>query len=327
MSKNPDIVDGEPVQILLARPRGFCAGVDLAIGIVELALKRYGPPVYIKHEIVHNPTVVADVERLGAVTRERVADIPEGAVAVFSAHGSPPSDYEEARQRNITVLDATCPLVTRVHNEAQKFTRESKKVILVGHRGHQEVIGTTGQADMFVYDERYRNDLPDWDTDSEVAVLTQTTLSVRDTAEAIDRIKRRFPKSVIRNDICYATTNRQTAATELAKMADIVLVIGAENSSNCNRLKEVAEAEGIDAYLINGPDELQPEWTRGKTRVGITSGASTPEKAVMAVIDAIPHSEVKRVGPGEAPITFSLPRPLRRVAEEADFTFSGTTLT
>lgn len=327
MSKNPDIVDGESVQILLARPRGFCAGVDLAIGIVELALKRYGPPVYIKHEIVHNPTVVADVERLGAVTRERVADIPEGAVAVFSAHGSPPSDYEEARQRNITVLDATCPLVTRVHNEAQKFTRESKKVILVGHRGHQEVIGTTGQADMFVYDERYRNDLPDWDTDSEVAVLTQTTLSVRDTAEAIDRIKRRFPKSVIRNDICYATTNRQTAATELAKMADIVLVIGAENSSNCNRLKEVAEAEGIDAYLINGPDELQPEWTRGKTRVGITSGASTPEKAVMAVIDAIPHSEVKRVGPGEAPITFSLPRPLRRVAEEADFTFSGTTLT
>ena len=327
MSKNPDIVDGEPVQILLARPRGFCAGVDLAIGIVELALKRYGPPVYIKHEIVHNPTVVADVERLGAVTRERVADIPEGAVAVFSAHGSPPSDYEEARQRNITVLDATCPLVTRVHNEAQKFTRENKKVILVGHRGHQEVIGTTGQADMFVYDERYRNDLPDWDTDSEVAVLTQTTLSVRDTAEAIDRIKRRFPKSVIRNDICYATTNRQTAATELAKMADIVLVIGAENSSNCNRLKEVAEAEGIDAYLINGPDELQPEWTRGKRRVGITSGASTPEKAVMAVIDAIPHSEVKRVGPGEAPITFSLPRPLRRVAEEADFTFSGTTLT
>lgn len=327
MHADSEISDGEPVQILLARPRGFCAGVDLAIGIVELALKRYGPPVYIKHEIVHNPTVVADVERRGAVTRERVADIPEGAVAVFSAHGSPPSDYEEARQRNITVLDATCPLVTRVHNEAQKFSREGKKVILVGHRGHQEVIGTTGQADMFVYDERYRNDLPDWDPSSEVAVLTQTTLSVRDTADAIDRIKQRFPKSVIRNDICYATTNRQTAATELAKMSDIVLVIGAENSSNCNRLKEVAEAEGVDAYLINGPEDLRSEWTRGKTRVGITSGASTPEKAVMAVIDAIPHDEVKRVGPGEAPVKFSLPRPLRRVAEEADFTFSGTTLT
>ena len=317
----------DEVQILLARPRGFCAGVDLAICIVELALKRYGPPVYIKHEIVHNPTVVSDVERLGAITKERVADIPEGAVAVFSAHGSPPSDYEEARQRNITVLDATCPLVTRVHNEAQKFSREGKKVILVGHRGHQEVIGTTGQTEMAVYDDRAGDDLPDWDRDSEVAVLTQTTLSVRDTADAIERIRDQFPNSKIRNDICYATTNRQTAATELARMSDVVLVIGAENSSNCNRLKEVAEAEGVEAHLINGPDELQHDWIDGKSRVGITSGASTPEKAVMAVIDAIPHKEVVRVGPGEASITFSLPRPLRNVAAEADFTFSGTTLT
>ena len=322
---SPNLQD--QVTIFLARPRGFCAGVDLAIGIVELALKRYGPPVYIKHEIVHNPTVVADVERLGAITKERVADIPEGSVAVFSAHGSPPSDYEEARQRNITVLDATCPLVTRVHNEAQKFAREGKNVILVGHRGHQEVIGTTGQTSMHVYDDRYQDDLPDWDSDSEVAVLTQTTLSVRDTADAIERISAQFPNSTIRNDICYATTNRQTAATELARMSEVVLVIGAENSSNCNRLKEVAEGEGVDAYLINGPDELRDEWLEGKSRVGITSGASTPEKAVMAVVDAIPHREVVRVGPGEAPITFSLPRPLREVAAEADFTFSGTTLT
>lgn len=316
----------EPVEILLARPRGFCAGVDLAIGIVELALQRYGPPVYIKHEIVHNPTVVEDVEQLGAITKERVEDIPSDSVAVFSAHGSPPSDYADARRRNITVLDATCPLVTRVHNEAQKFTREGKKVILVGHRGHQEVIGTTGQADMAVYDERFGDALPDWDADTEVAVLTQTTLSVRDTADAIARIKSRFPNSTVRNDICYATTNRQTAATELAEMSDVVLVIGAENSSNCNRLKEVAESGGVEAHLINGPDELQPEWIAGRRRVGITSGASTPEKAVMAVIDAIPHVAVNRIGPGEAPITFNLPKPLRKVAAEADFTFSGTTI-
>ena len=327
MNAASNATDPNTVKILLARPRGFCAGVDLAIGIVELALKRYGPPVYIKHEIVHNPTVVADVARLGAITKERVTDIPEGSVAVFSAHGSPPSDYEEAQRRNITVLDATCPLVTRVHNEAQKFAREGKNVILVGHRGHQEVIGTTGQTDMAVYDERYGDELPDWDSDSEVAVLTQTTLSVKDTAEAIERIQTQFPSSTIRNDICYATTNRQTAATELAKMSDLVLVIGAENSSNCNRLKEVAESEGVEAHLINGPGELQPQWIAGKSRIGITSGASTPEKTVAAVIDAIPHAEVVIVGPGEAPITFSLPRPLRKIASEADFTFSGTTIT
>ena len=250
--------------ISIASPRGFCAGVDLAIGIVELAIKRYGSPVYVKHQIVHNPQVVADVEAIGAITVEEVEEVPAGSVVVFSAHGSPPSDYEKAKALNLTVLDATCPLVTKVHHEAKKYSSEGKRVILVGHRGHQEVIGTTGQADMALYDEREDNDLPDWDDDSEVVVLTQTTLSVADTAEAVEKIRSKFDQSLIRNDICYATTNRQAAAQELARDSDVVLVIGAENSSNCNRLREVVIKEGVDAYLINGPEELDPAWLEGK---------------------------------------------------------------
>ncbi|MEX0761758.1 MAG: 4-hydroxy-3-methylbut-2-enyl diphosphate reductase [Dehalococcoidia bacterium] len=299
------------MDVYLASPRGFCAGVVLAVDIVELALERYGAPVYVKHQIVHNPHVVADLEAKGAITVENVVDVPEGSTVVFSAHGSPPSDYEIARRRNLEVIDATCPLVTRVHNEAKKYAREGKRVVLVGHRGHQEVIGTTGQADMALVDEREGADLPDWNEDDEVAVLTQTTLSVRDTARAVDDIRKRFPKAIVRNDICYATTNRQEAATELAELTDLVLVIGAENSSNCNRLKEVAEAHGVPAYLINGPTEINLEWFDGVTRVGVTSGASTPEKTVQAVIDALEAKNVVHMGSGNENITFSLPRQLR----------------
>ncbi len=313
-------------KVLLASPRGFCAGVDLAIGIVELAVKRYGAPVYVKHQIVHNPQVVADVEAIGAVTVEQVDEVPEGSVVVFSAHGSPPSDYAMAKERNLTVLDATCPLVTKVHNEAQKYTGEGKRVILVGHRGHQEVIGTTGQAEMELYDEREDNDLPDWEKDDEVVVLTQTTLSVADTAEAVEKIQSKFDNTLIRNDICYATTNRQAAAMELARECDVVLVIGAENSSNCNRLKEVVIKQGVDAYLINGPDELDRAWLEGKKRVGITSGASTPEKMVRAVIDAIEHDEFVKIGSGEENITFRLPNKLRQTAEEAGYIYDGSML-
>ena len=324
--RSPGKPVGDGRSIVLASPRGFCAGVDLAIGIVELAVKRYGSPIYVKHQIVHNPQVVADVEAIGAITVDQIDEVPEGAVVVFSAHGSPPSDYRTAKERNLTVLDATCPLVTKVHHEAKKYTGEGKNVILVGHRGHQEVIGTTGQADMELYDEREDNDLPEWDNDTDVVVLTQTTLSVADTADAVEKIKSKFDNTLVRNDICYATTNRQAAAMDLAKECDLVLVIGAENSSNCNRLREVVTKEGVEAHLINGPHELNPEWLVGKKRIGITSGASTPEKMVRAVIDTIDHDELVNIGSGEEGITFKLPSKLRKTAKEAGFTYDGSML-
>jgi 4-hydroxy-3-methylbut-2-en-1-yl diphosphate reductase len=299
------------MDIFLASPRGFCAGVDLAVDIVDLAIQQYGTPVYVKHQIVHNPKVVADVEAKGAITVEHVSEVPEGAVVVFSAHGSPPSDYEIAKQRDLTVLDATCPLVTRVHNEAKKYTREGKKIVMVGHVGHQEVIGTTGQAEMELVDERQDWKLPNWSEDTEIAVLTQTTLSVNDTAAAVEKIKKSHPDAIIRDDICYATTNRQAAATELADMTELVLVIGAQNSSNCNRLKDVAIKKGVPAHLINGPEELDRSWLVGVEKIGITSGASTPEKQVKAVIEAISPDNVYRVGPGEEKTTFAIPRGLR----------------
>ena len=304
------------MDVFLASPRGFCAGVDLAVDIVDLAIQQYGIPVYVKHQIVHNPKVVADVEAKGAITVEDVTEVPEGAVVVFSAHGSPPSDYEIAKQRGLTVLDATCPLVTRVHNEAKKYTKEGKKIVLVGHEGHQEVIGTTGQAEMELVDDRKDSDRPNWPADTEVAVLTQTTLSVNDTAKAVARIQKQFPNAVVRNDICYATTNRQAAATELADLTELVLVIGAQNSSNCNRLKDVAINKGVPAYLINGPEELDVSWLDGVEKIGITSGASTPEKQVKAVIEAIAPDNIFRVGPGEETTTFAIPRNLRNLVSD-----------
>ena len=302
------------MDVYLASPRGFCAGVDLAVDIVDLAIQQYGKPVYVKHQIVHNPKVVADVEAKGAITVEQVEEVPVGAVVVFSAHGSPPSDYAIAKKRNLVVLDATCPLVTRVHNEAKKYTKEGKKIVLVGHVGHQEVIGTTGQADMTLIDERQDWDLPDWDKDAEIAVLTQTTLSVNDTALAISKIQKSHPNAIVRDDICYATTNRQAAATELTDMTELVLVIGAQSSSNCNRLKDVAIKKGVPAHLINGPEELDRSWLEGVEKIGITSGASTPETQVKAVIAAISPENVYRVGPGEESITFTIPRNLRHIA-------------
>ena len=302
------------MEVYLASPRGFCAGVVRAVDIVELALDRFGPPVYVKHQIVHNPHVVADLEAKGAVTVENVDEIPPGSVVVFSAHGSPPEDYARARARNLETIDATCPLVTRVHNEAKKYSREGKHIMLVGHRGHQEVIGTTGQTDMVLVDERESFDTSEWPEGEDVAVLTQTTLSVRDTERAISKIREQFPGALVRNDICYATTNRQEAATELAQLTDLVLVIGAQNSSNCARLKEVAEAEGVPAYLINGPQEMDLDWFDGVSRVGITSGASTPEKMVEAVIEALEPDHVIHIGEGEENITFTLPKELREPA-------------
>ncbi len=298
------------MNVILGVPRGFCAGVVRAIEIVELALKKYPLPVYVKHQIVHNPYVVKSLENKGAVTVEDVDEIPEGATVVFSAHGSPPSDFAKAEARGLRVIDGTCPLVTKVHNEAHRYASDGRNLILVGHSGHQEVKGTMGQTDMHLVDDRTPT-LPEWDGAEPVAVLTQTTLSVDDTARSIARIQDRFSNVIVRNDLCYATTNRQAAVKDLARIVDVALVIGAQNSSNCNRLREVAEANGVPAYLINGPEELDAAWLQDARTVGITSGASTPESLVMSVIDAIAPEDVTTIDGMDEDITFVLPREFR----------------
>ena len=299
------------MEVTLSSPRGFCAGVVRSIDIVEICLRKYGLPVYVKHQIVHNPYVVADLERKGAITVETVEGIPPGSLVVFSAHGSPPEDFRKARERGLRVIDAVCPLVTRVHNEAKKYHQDGRKVLLVGHRGHQEVRGTMGQVEMTLINDESDDRFLDWSPAERVAVLTQTTLSVRDTAQAIAAIRHRFADTVVRNDICYATTNRQMAVTKMADMVEIVLVIGAQNSSNCNRLREVAETRGVPSYLINGPEEIDPTWLDGKNKVGITSGASTPEVLVEAVIEKLAPETVTMVSGVEEDITFNLPSQLR----------------
>ena len=299
------------MKVYLGVPRGFCAGVVRAIDVVELALERFGPPVYVKHQIVHNPYVVQSLEDKGAITVEDVEEIPEGSTVVFSAHGSPPEDFDMASKRNLDVIDATCPLVTKVHNEARKYAGDGRQLILVGHRGHQEVKGTMGQRAMALVDDRERVELPEWSPDTPVTVLTQTTLSVDDTERSIEQIKERFPNVIVRNDLCYATTNRQIAVKQLCKFVELVLVIGAPNSSNCNRLRDVAEANGVTAYLINGPSELETSWLEGVERIGITSGASTPELLVEEVIDALGPDEVVAIEGAEEDVSFTLPRELR----------------
>ena len=299
------------MEVTLSSPRGFCAGVVRSIDVVEICLRKYGPPVYVKHQIVHNPHVVADLEQKGAITVETVDEIPPGSLVVFSAHGSPPEDFTQAKKRGLRVIDAVCPLVTRVHNEAKKYRREGRKVLLVGHRGHQEVRGTMGQVEMTLIDDESDSQPPDWAPAERVAVLTQTTLSVRDTAQAIDAIRQRFLDAVVRNDICYATSNRQNAVTRMTETVEIVLVIGAQNSSNCNRLREVAEAQGVPSYLINGPEELDPAWLEGKGKVGITSGASTPEVLVEGVIKALAPERVIKLDGIREDVAFTLPKELR----------------
>jgi 4-hydroxy-3-methylbut-2-enyl diphosphate reductase len=299
------------VEVILSYPRGFCAGVVRSIDVVEICLRKYGLPVYVKHQIVHNPFVVADLERKGAITVETVEEIPPGSLVVFSAHGSPPEDFEKAKERGLRVIDAVCPLVTRVHNEAKKYHQEGRKVLLVGHRGHQEVRGTMGQVEMTLINDESESEPPNWPPEERVAVLTQTTLSVRDTAQAIDAIRKRFRDAVVRSDICYATTNRQMAVTRMAELVEVVLVIGAQNSSNCNRLREVAEAQGVPSYLIMGPEELDPAWLAGKEKVGITSGASTPEVLVESVIRSLAPERVIQLDGVDEDVAFTLPKELR----------------
>jgi 4-hydroxy-3-methylbut-2-enyl diphosphate reductase len=303
------------MNVYLGVPRGFCAGVVRAIDIVELALEKYGPPIYVKHQIVHNSYVVNDLESKGAITVENVDEIPGGSKVVFSAHGSPPEDFKKAEEQGLQVLDATCPLVIKVHNEAKKYNREGRKIILVGHKGHQEVKGTTGQADMEIVDDREEFVSPEWDNSIPVAVLTQTTLSVDDTENSIRNIQKSFSDVLVRNDLCYATTNRQMAVKEISNHVEVFLVVGAQNSSNCNRLKEVAELNGVPAFLINSVEELDPKWLADVVNVGVTSGASTPDSLVRDIIDFINPNKIIEMGGEEENITFILPKELRGIRD------------
>ena len=301
------------MEVVLSSPRGFCAGVVRAIDIVEIAIERFGAPVYVRHEIVHNTHVVNSLREQGAVFIDEVDEAPDGATIIFSAHGVAPEVWAAAQERGLRVIDATCPLVTKVHIESRKYAKEGYSVVVVGHEGHPEVVGTMGQspeASVLVNDAGEAESVMVADP-SKVVALTQTTLSVDDTAQVIGALKERFPQIVARNDICYATTNRQDAVKELVKRVDLVLVVGAENSSNCNRLREVAEQAGLPAYLIADASGIDLAWLEGKERVGVTSGASTPESLVEGVIDFLKPERVSTAQASEENVSFVLPRELR----------------
>ena len=299
------------MKVYLGTPRGFCAGVVRAIEIVENAIEKFGAPIYIKHEIVHNKYVVQALGRKGAITVEDVDEIPNGSSVIFSAHGSPPSDFDIAKQRNLKVIDATCPLVTKVHNEAKKYRSEGRKVVYVGHAGHQETKGTMGQMPMHLLDDENSSEIPDWDKSSPIAVLTQTTLSKDDTDKSVGIIKNKFDNVVIRNDICYATTNRQDAVKRMCKLVDLILVIGSENSSNCKRLTEVARARNIESYRIGSAEEILDEWIVGVDKIGITSGASTPEDLVNEVVDKLKPDDIEIMKGPKEDFVFVMPPELR----------------
>jgi 4-hydroxy-3-methylbut-2-en-1-yl diphosphate reductase len=306
------------MRVVLAQPRGFCAGVVRAIDIVERALEKYGEPVYVRHEIVHNKHVVDALKNKGARFVEELDEVPDGAVTVFSAHGVPQSVVKTAQSRGLPVLDATCPLVSKVHNQGKRYVAHGRELILIGHAGHPEVEGTMGQVGAPVTLVQSDGDvgaltIP---TDTPVAYITQTTLSIDDTKTIIAALKRKFPDIVgpETTDICYATQNRQTAVRELAKVADVILVVGAKNSSNSNRLVEIGRELDIPSHLIADGSELDPAWVAGKKVVGLTAGASAPEKLVEDVIAAlgrIAPVEVTTMDGKKEHIEFRLPAELR----------------
>jgi 4-hydroxy-3-methylbut-2-en-1-yl diphosphate reductase len=281
----------ETKTLLRVRPRGFCAGVVRAVDIVELALEAYGAPVYVHHEIVHNTYVVEQLRRRGAIFVEAITEVPSGAVLVFSAHGVPPTVRQEAKERLLRVIDATCPLVTKVHLEALKFAREKRTIILIGHKDHQEIVGTSGEAPdrTLVVDSIEAVDALEVEDPEKLAFLTQTTLSLYDTQEIVGRLRQRFPKIVgpASDDICYATQNRQEAVEHVAKDVDLILVVGSQNSSNSNRLVELSERLNVTARLIDSAADINPDWLEGVRRIGLTAGASAPEVLVEQVSERL----------------------------------------
>ena len=306
-------------RVILAAPRGFCAGVDRAIDIVNLALELYGSPVYVRKEIVHNAHVVQELGGRGAVFVDDLEEVPDGARVIFSAHGIAPEVRTQAAAKGLRVIDATCPLVTKVHYEALKYDRDGRWVILVGHAGHDEVIGTMGHAPgrmqlVGTVEEAEHVQVPDPDR---VSVITQTTLSIDDTREIIAVLKRRFPSAVFppKDDICYATQNRQVAVKQMAGTIDLLLVIGSPNSSNSMRLVEVAQADGVRAYLIDDVSEIDPVWLEGARTVGITAGASAPEHLVQEAIDFFRRSGVSQVEEWDGireDVVFALPPEIQK---------------
>ena len=318
------------MRVILAQPRGFCAGVVRAIDIVEQALKIYGPPVYVRHEIVHNKRVVESLRTKGAVFVEEVSDVPDGAVTIFSAHGISAAVEQEAHRRNLPVIDATCPLVSKVHKEGQAHARGGREVILIGHAGHPEVEGTRGrikggaQLVATLYDvEKLQVRDP-----HKVAYVTQTTLSVDDTREVINALKQRFPAIVgpdVR-DICYATQNRQQAVRSLARKVDLILVMGAKNSSNSNRLREIGQEMGVPSQLIDDASSLDPAWLKNVETVGITAGASAPEELVQELIERLGDFGdvmVDVLGGIEENVTFKLPPELAHAAQSKSTARTG----
>ena len=312
------------LHVVLAKPRGFCAGVERAIEIVERALTIYGPPVYVRHEIVHNKHVVEALRAKGAVFVEELDEIPQGAVTVFSAHGVSTAVEEEAERRDLPVIDATCPLVTKVHKEGRNHARKGREVILIGHAGHPEVEGTQGRIPGGVHLVSSAEDVPHVEVrDPEnVAYVTQTTLSVDDTREIIDALRVRFPaiQGPDVNDICYATQNRQQAVRDLATQVDVLLVVGARNSSNSNRLREIGAEIGVPSYLIDDASCLEPAWLERASTIGVTAGASAPEQLVQELIDRLGdfgEITVEELRGAEEHMQFKLPRELMPAAASA----------
>jgi 4-hydroxy-3-methylbut-2-en-1-yl diphosphate reductase len=311
------------MQVLLANPRGFCAGVDRAIDIVERAIELFGPPIYVRHEVVHNRHVVERLRALGAVFVDELHEVPAGGTVIFSAHGVSNAVEEEAKSRALTVFNATCPLVTKVHMEVQRYAREGRDVILIGHAGHPEVEGTMGRFDAnFGGRIHLVESIADVDklgvgNPTSLAFVTQTTLSVDDTAEVVAALRLRFPQLATprREDICYATQNRQDAVKKLLEQCDVLLVVGSRTSSNSNRLRELADRAGVPGYLIDGPEDLRAEWFADKRAVGVTAGASAPELLVQQVVDRLARwggERPKEVVGREERVFFTLPRELRR---------------
>ncbi|MCB9429234.1 MAG: 4-hydroxy-3-methylbut-2-enyl diphosphate reductase [Actinobacteria bacterium] len=306
-------------KILLAAPRGYCAGVDRAVVTVEKALDLYGPPIFVRKQIVHNVHVVADLERRGAIFVDETDEVPEGSRLVFSAHGVSPSVHDQAQRRNLKAIDATCPLVTKVHHEARRFANSGYQILLIGHEGHEEVEGTAGEAPeaITVVESPEDADRIELDPDRPVAWLSQTTLSVDETMQTVDRLRQRLPLLIDppSDDICYATQNRQAAVKTIAPRCDVVIVVGSENSSNSVRLAEVAEEAGARAYRIDDAEQVDWSWVQGAETVGVTSGASVPESLVDQLLEALSvhgFDDVEVVTEVEESVIFALPPELRK---------------